>query len=145
MPLQHWESTLPLQPTGQEEQGHKVHLDTLYLRDCHLAGCAQPHTPTQSTRQLHCCRQSHPQETNPAAPALPLPQLPVTSLLSPLALLSCQTLSQHRQWDRSPAHAQGTVGAQAQVYLCPGSVSCHCHGAPEPHRSQLRHRWEQQL
>lgn len=32
-----------------------------------------------------------------------------------------------------------------QGYLCPSSVSCHCHEAPELHRFQLRHRWEQQL
>lgn len=30
------------------------------------------------------------------------------------------------------------------LYLCPCSVFCHCHGAPEPHRCLWKHRWELQ-
>lgn len=150
------------QHTVQEEQGNKVHLDTLYQRHCHLAGCAQLHTPTHagalpcSTRQLHCWRQSppgHGQETNPATSALPWASsqptqtgaavTPCLSLPSCQALCSTQRVGQEPSSDSAPS--QGTVGAQAQLYLCPCSVSCHCHGAPEPHRFQLRHRWEQQL
>ena len=30
-------------------------------------------------------------------------------------------------------------------YLCPCSVFCHCHGAPEPHKCLWKHRWALQL
>lgn len=112
------------------------------------------HTPTWahallcSTSQLHCWRQSHLQAVprTPMQPPVlcpssqPTPDRHCCHSVCPLCpWLSCQPCAQHRQGDRSPAHAvtaPGLPGSPGQVYLCPCSVSCHCHEAPEPHRFQ---------
>lgn len=132
------------QHSGQEEQGTKVHLDTLYQRLSPGWVCPAPHTHLCTAGGTH--PPGHAQQTEPATSALaapvPSPLLTDTPCLPPVPLLSSRLVQSTQSG--SGAQPQG-CGAQAQLYLCPCSVSCHCHGAPEPHRSQWRHRWEQQL
>lgn len=161
MPFQHWQSTLPCTNTVQEEQvyqstpGHIVPGTLSPGWVCthppgHVPCPAAPGSCTAGGRVTSRLCPGH-QCSHPCSAPAPSPHLTGTAVTLSVPSVpgsAARPCAEHRQGDRSPAHAvtaPGLPGCPGQVYLCPCSVSCHCHEAPEPHRFQLRHHWEQQL